>query len=85
MARARKHLAVSDVRAEYDFRGGVRGRYSRRFERGVRIVTLDKDVAAYFPDSASVNDALRVLVALAGRRANAARRRRASSRPAHDA
>jgi hypothetical protein len=44
---------------EYDFRGGVRGKYAERFARGTNIVVLDPDVAATFRTSAEVNSALR--------------------------
>jgi hypothetical protein len=56
------------MRAEYDFRGGVRGKYAARFVRGTSIVLLDPDVAERFPDSKAVNDVLRALVAVADRR-----------------
>lgn len=46
---------------EYDFSGGVRGKYAARFREGTNIVKLDEDVAAVFPDAKSVNDALRAL------------------------
>jgi len=51
--------------AEYDFQGGTRGKYARRYARGTRTVVLDPDVAVRFPDSESVNDALRLLARLA--------------------
>jgi hypothetical protein len=51
-----------DLRPEYDFRGGVRGKYVRRFREGANIVVLDPDVAAEFKDSEAVNDALRKLL-----------------------
>ena len=47
---------------EYDFSGGVRGKYAERFAEGTNLVVLAPDVAAVFPDSASVNEALRTLV-----------------------
>jgi hypothetical protein len=48
-----------DLRPEYDFRGGVRGKYAERFREGANIIVLDPDVAAEFKDSQAVNDALR--------------------------
>jgi hypothetical protein len=48
-----------EIRSEYDFRGGVRGKYARRYADGTNVVVLDPDVAAAFPDAASVNRALR--------------------------
>ncbi|HEY0379067.1 MAG TPA: hypothetical protein VGC87_19280 [Pyrinomonadaceae bacterium] len=51
-----------DMLEEYDFSGGVRGKYAERFARGSNIVVLDPDVAEVFSDSQSVNQALRALV-----------------------
>ena len=53
------------MRDEYDFTGAVRGKYAARVAQGTNIVKLDPDVAAVFPDSASVNEALRLLAKLA--------------------
>ena len=50
-----------EMRDEYDFRGGVRGKYAERYARGTNVVLLDPDVAEVFHDSASVNRALRAL------------------------
>lgn len=50
---------VRDMRPEYDFSGGVRGKYAERYAEGTNIVTLEPDIAEAFPDSKSVNDALR--------------------------
>ncbi|HEX7723521.1 MAG TPA: hypothetical protein VF397_15275 [Pyrinomonadaceae bacterium] len=44
---------------EYDFSAGVRGKYAGRFAQGANVVVLDPDVAEVFPDSESVNAALR--------------------------
>lgn len=69
-----------DPLPEYDFRGGVRGKYAADYAKGTIMVLLDPDVAELFPDAASVNDALRSLAAIA-RRHQASRpgRRRAPS------
>jgi hypothetical protein len=56
-----------EMRAEYDFSGGVRGKYVDRYRRGTNVVLLDPELAEVFPDSKSVNDALRALVAIAVR------------------
>ena len=50
------------MRSEYDMRGGVRGKYVKRFPRDVVMVTLAPDIAAAFPDAAAVNGALRLLL-----------------------
>ena len=53
------------MRDEYDFSGGVRGKYAKRFAEGSNIVVLDPDVARVFSDSVSVNRALRALAEIA--------------------
>ena len=53
---------VAQMRAEYDFdySKAVRGKYYKRLlKEGSNVVVLDRDVAKAFPDSASVNKALR--------------------------
>lgn len=47
------------MRDEYDFGGGVRGKYAARFTEGSNVVVLDPDVAAEFKTPQAVNDALR--------------------------
>ena len=49
----------ADMRDEYDFGAGVRGKYLERYQEGTNLVLLAPDVASDFPDSESVNDALR--------------------------
>lgn len=62
-------LAEDDeLRPEYDFsqlKGGVRGKYARRYQEGTNLVLLDPDVVQAFPDDESVNNALRLLLKLA--------------------
>ena len=66
---ARRAAKSSEMRAEYDFSGGVRGKYAKRFAEGTNLVLLASDVAAAFPNSTSVNKALRhVLKSRAKRR-----------------
>lgn len=55
----------SDLRCEYDFSSGVRGRHAEAYREGTNVVLLDPDVAAVFHDSSSVNRALRLLMHLA--------------------
>jgi len=50
-----------DLRPEYNFRGGTRGKYTGRYAEGSNVVVLDPDVAAMFTDSGSVNRSLRAL------------------------
>ena len=51
-----------EMRAEYDFSGGVRGKYAGRLGGGRNVVVLELDVAAVFRDSEAVNRALRTLI-----------------------
>lgn len=56
------------MRKDYDFIGGVVGKYARRYQAGTNLVLLDPDIAGVFPDSKSVNEALRSLVRIVERR-----------------
>ena len=47
------------MRAEYDFSGGVRGKYAERYAAGTNVVVLDPDLAKIFTDSEKANQALR--------------------------
>ena len=50
------------MQPEYDFAHGVRGKYAKAYAQGTNIVVLDPEVAKEFPDSRSVNEALRSLL-----------------------
>jgi hypothetical protein len=68
----------SDLRKEYDLsqlKGGVRGKYFRQATAGSNLVLIDPDLASLFPDSESVNRALRLLADTA-RAATGSKRRR---------
>jgi hypothetical protein len=65
MKSPRKKTSAPDMREEYDFSKGVRGKYAKRFATGSNIVVLDPDVARLFPDSKTVNDTLRTLARIA--------------------
>jgi hypothetical protein len=54
-----------DLRPEYDFSGGVRGKHHEAHRKGTNVVFLDPDIAQVFRDSESVNGALRLLLELA--------------------
>jgi hypothetical protein len=54
-----------EMRPEYDFSGGVRGKHHEAYRGGTNVVFLEPDVAKVFTDSASVNRTLRLLVRLA--------------------
>jgi hypothetical protein len=68
MKKANNREMADDLRPEYDLsklKGGVRGKYVNRFQKGTNLVLLSPDVAKYFPDERSVNAALRSLVSIA--------------------
>ena len=65
MKKAPKSKRDADMLDEYDFSKGVRGKYAERYAAGTNIIVLAPDLAEVFPDSASVNEALRSLVKLA--------------------
>ena len=75
---------VDDLRPEYDLsrlKGGVRGKYYKRATAGTNLVLLEPDVVRAFPDSNSVNRALRLLQEVATKssvRAGKGDRRRAT-------
>ncbi len=70
----------NEMRSEYDFSGGIRGKHFNKLQNGHRTVIhksdgstvvrlarpiiLAPDVQAFFPDAESVNQALRGLIAL---------------------
>ena len=50
-----------EMRDQYDFSKGVRGKYAERFREGTNIVVLEPDLAKRYPSSEDVNAALRRL------------------------
>lgn len=46
---------------------GVRGKYADAFHEASNVVLIDDDLHESFPDSKSVNDALRALLSLRAR------------------
>jgi len=91
-----------DMRAEYDFKGGIRrNKYAKAMQAGYTItihkangstvvkemkppkgtVVLEPDVQSYFPDSESVNTALRSLISLIPAERKAVTRKARSSSP----
>jgi len=46
----------------YNFRNGVRGKYARDYGRSENLRILAPDLLEAFPDSESVNEALRTIV-----------------------
>ncbi|HEY7388130.1 MAG TPA: hypothetical protein VH640_06450 [Bryobacteraceae bacterium] len=65
MKKGSATIEADELRPEYDLsqlKGGVRGKYYRRAIKGSNVVLIDPDLTSVFPDSESVNRALRVLV-----------------------
>ena len=77
MKKVDNQAARDEMRPEYDFSGAVRGKYYERFRQGSNVVVLDPDVCAAFPNSASVNQALRTLMPV-GRKSGRVMRRPSS-------
>ncbi len=64
MKKATDKTGETDMRGEYDFSRGVRGKYARRFAQGANVVVLEADVAKVFPNAEAVNDSLRALAGI---------------------
>ncbi len=64
MKKANDKSAPPEMRAEYDFSRGIRGKYARRYAHGTNVVVLEADVAKVFPNAETVNDSLRALAGI---------------------
>ena len=64
MKKAIRKRAEPEMRGEYDFSRGVRGKYARRYAQGTNVVVLQPDVARVFPNAAAVNESLRALAGI---------------------
>ena len=57
-----------ELRPEYDLRrllkGGIRGKYAKRYHAGTNLVLLEPDIRKIFRDERAVNDALRLVIEL---------------------
>jgi hypothetical protein len=69
MRKKTKTRRDSDMLSEYDFAKARRGKYARRYASGTNLVVLARDAAKVFPDSQSVNEALRALARISQRNA----------------
>jgi len=65
--KPRSKRAAVEMRPEYDFSGGVRGKYVDRYRAGTNVVLLEPELTRALPDSKSVNDDLRALLSIATR------------------
>ena len=79
--KTRKHRVNDELRPEYDLgqllKGGVRGKYAKRYHAGTNLVLLDPDVSKAFRSERAVNDALRLVIEL--RKLGSSKRRNYSS------
>jgi len=50
------------MRPEYDFSQGERGKYARRYAQGTNVIVLEPDVAKVFRSSKAVNASLRKII-----------------------
>jgi hypothetical protein len=79
-ASARKNN--DQLRPEYDLsklKGGVRGKYYREATTGTNLVLIEPELADVFPNSESVNRALRLLADTAATAAGTTKLRRKRS------
>ena len=71
------HSRKDELRPEYrreDLGKGVRGKFHRAYMKGTNLVLLNPDIAAAFPTTQAVNDALRSLLKVAKSSARLTRR-----------
>lgn len=74
----RSRPSSDEIQPEYDWSQAVLNPYAARYAAGSNIVVLEPDVAALFPNAASVNEALRSLASvMAGRKRKPTSRRTA--------
>jgi len=66
--KTRKNRMNDELPPEYDLRellkGGVRGKYAKRYHAGTNLVLLDPDVREAFRSERAVNNALRLVIEL---------------------
>ena len=66
--KKRSDRTVDELRPEYDLpqllKGGVRGKYAKRYHAGTNLVLLEPEVRKAFASERAVNDALRLVIEL---------------------
>ena len=78
MKKASAKKNNNDLRPEYDLsklKGGVRGKYYRKATAGTNLVLIEPELTSLFPDTESVNRALRLLADTAASATGKTRRR----------
>ena len=81
-----KTVKHEGMRKEYrreDLGKGIRGKYLEEYKKGTNLVLLSPDVAAAFPDEASVNEALRGLLKVARKSIGLTKRSRGRTKARH--
>ena len=63
-----------EMRPEYDFSRGVRGKYYQRYIENSNVVVLEPDVHKRFKNARAVNEALRSLIRGKGTRRDLTKR-----------
>jgi hypothetical protein len=79
MKKATTKKEAGELRPEYDLsklKGGIRGKYYERARAGTNLVLIEPDLKDVFPDTDSVNRALRLLADTAQAAAGHAQRMR---------
>jgi hypothetical protein len=82
MSRVLPKKLIDELRPQYDLsklKGGVRGKYYKRAVAGTNLVLIAPDLTKAFPDTDSVNRALRTLLDAASMATRPAHRRRSHS------
>ena len=72
-------VAADEILPEYDFKRSSSNKFASRYAAGSTVIVLEPDVAAAFPSSGEVNEALRALAGIIRKR----RLRRPPSRRNH--
>ncbi|HTQ39344.1 MAG TPA: hypothetical protein VMJ32_09960 [Pirellulales bacterium] len=65
MKKKRNAKKNGELREQYDLKklkGGVRGKYAKRYRSGTNLALLTPEVRAAFPTDAAVNQALQSLM-----------------------
>ncbi len=65
MKKKTKKTLEDDLRPEYDFsklKGLTRGKYYHRYLKGSQYVLIEPEVVNAFPNSAAINQALRLFI-----------------------
>jgi len=79
MKTAKKEELRKEYRRE-ELGKGIRGKYFKDYKKGTNLVLLSPDIAAAFPDDASINEALRSLLKIARQSTGLTKRQRLAGR-----